>query len=98
MEARHGPLLGRRHYVRVLELLAEHPRLRVQQVLEHSQGFEGLDAEVIAQRTRQLALREQLALCEQLEQVTGKFKRSRFERSHPRGLARAGAATDSGPL
>jgi len=61
LETRHGPLLGRRHYVRVLELLAEHPRLRVQQVLEHSQGFEGLDAEVIAQRTRQLALREQLA-------------------------------------
>ena len=60
LEARHGPSLGRRHYVRVLELLTEHPQPRVQQVLEHSQGFEGLDAEVIAQRTRQLALREQL--------------------------------------
>jgi transposase len=60
LEARHGPLAGRRHYVRVLQLLAEHPRPRVQQALEHSQGFDGLDAEVIAQRTRQLALREQI--------------------------------------
>ena len=62
LEARHGPLAGRRHFARVLQLLAEHPRPRVQQALEHSQGFEGLDAEVIAQRTRQLALQEQLAL------------------------------------
>lgn len=61
LEVRHGPLAGRRHFARVLELLAEHPRARVQQALEHSQGFEGLDAEVIAQRTRQLALREQMA-------------------------------------
>jgi transposase len=61
LEARHGPLAGRRHYVRVLQLLAEHPRPRVQQALEQCQGFEGLDAEVIAQRTRHLALREQLA-------------------------------------
>lgn len=61
LEARHGPLAGRRHFARVLQLLAEHPRPRVQQALEHSQGFEGLDAEVIAQHTRQLALQEQMA-------------------------------------
>ena len=30
---------------------------RVRQVVEQSQGFDGLDAEVIAERTRQLALR-----------------------------------------
>jgi len=61
LETRHGPLTGRRHYVRVLELLEIHPVPRVRQALEQSQGFDGLDAEVIAQRTRQLALREQLA-------------------------------------
>jgi transposase len=61
LEARHGPLAGRRHFARVLELLVEHPQPRVQQALEHSRGFEGLDAEVIAQRTRQLALHEQMA-------------------------------------
>jgi len=60
LEARHGPLAGRRHFARVLELLAVHPQPRVQQALEHSQGFEGLDAEVIGQRTRQLALQEQM--------------------------------------
>jgi len=61
LEARHGPLAGRRHFVRVLQLLHDHPQPRVQQALERSQGFDGLDAEVIAQRTRQLALREQIA-------------------------------------
>jgi transposase len=61
LEARHGPVAGRRHFARVLELLGEHPMPRVQQVLERSQGFESLDAEVIAQRTRQVALKEQLA-------------------------------------
>jgi transposase len=61
LEARHGPVTGRRHYARVLELLDVHPVPRVRQALEQSQGFDGLDAEVIAQRTRQLALREHLA-------------------------------------
>ena len=61
LEARHGALTGRRHYARVLELLAVHPVPRVRQALEESQGFDGLDAEVIGQRTRQLALREQIA-------------------------------------
>jgi transposase len=60
LEARHGPVTGRRHYVRILELLGDHPVVRVQQALEQSRGFDGLDAEIIAQRTRQLALREQL--------------------------------------
>jgi hypothetical protein len=60
LEARHGPLTGRRHYARILELLQFHPVPRVQQALEQSQGFDGLDAEVIAQRTRQLALRQQI--------------------------------------
>src|SRR6202453_2377899 len=62
LEARHGPLAGRRHFVRVLDLLNVHPLPRVQAALEHSRGFDGLDAEVIAQRTRQLALREQVVL------------------------------------
>jgi transposase len=61
LEARHGPLAGRRHFARVLQLLNDHPQPRVQQALERSRGFDGLDAEVIAQRTRQLALREQVA-------------------------------------
>jgi transposase len=61
LETRHGPLAGRRHYARVLELLAVHPLPRVQQALVRSQGFDGLDAEVIAQRTRQLALHEHIA-------------------------------------
>ena len=34
---------------------------QLRQALEQSQGFDGFDAEVIAQRTRHLALREQLA-------------------------------------
>lgn len=60
LEARHGPLAGRRHFVRILQLLHDHPQPRVQQALEHSQGFDGLDAEVIAQRTRQLGAANRL--------------------------------------
>jgi transposase len=61
LETRHGPLTGRRHYARILELLEQHPLTRVRQALEQSHGFDGLDAEVIGQRVRQLELREQLA-------------------------------------
>jgi hypothetical protein len=57
LEERHGVHAGSRQYIRVLQLLAEHPVGRVQQALEQvrSQGL--LDAELIRSQTARLALR-----------------------------------------
>ena len=61
LQERHGPHSGARHYIRVLQLLADHPLERVQQVLEQSRGPDGLNAEVVAQRVRKLALHANLS-------------------------------------
>ena len=55
LEQRHGPSTGARQYVRVLQLLAEHPVRRVQQAIEHCGHGEQPHAERIIQHTHHLA-------------------------------------------
>ena len=57
MEERHGAHAGSRQYIRVLQLLAEHPQARVQQAIEQCRSKGLLDAEVICGQTERLALR-----------------------------------------
>ena len=58
LEERHGPHAGARHYIRVLQLLAEHPVARVQQGIAWCR-LKGLaDAEAIRRQAERLALRE----------------------------------------
>jgi len=49
-EGRHGSRPGVRQYIRVLQLLAEHPLEQVQQVIERLCGDEELDADWIIRR------------------------------------------------
>ena len=55
LEERHGSRAGVRHFVRILQLLAEHPVGRVQHAIEESLSPEALDAGHIIRRTEQLA-------------------------------------------
>jgi transposase len=55
LEARHGPPAGARHYVRVLQLLAEHPLGRVEQAAEACLRRGELHAERVAAEARRLA-------------------------------------------
>lgn len=54
-EARYGPSDGARQYIRVLQLLAEHPVSRVQQAIERCRRQVPLHADMIIQTTRRLA-------------------------------------------
>ena len=56
-EARHGSLPGARHFIRVLQLLAEHPLTRVEQAIQACRGDGVVTAERIAARCERLALR-----------------------------------------
>ncbi len=56
-ETRHGSLPGTRHYIRVLQLLAEHPVIRVEQAIQACRGDGVVTAERIAGRCVRLALR-----------------------------------------
>lgn len=57
LEERHGPHAGSRQYIRVLQLLAEHPQARVQQAIESCRAKGLLDAELIRGQADRLALR-----------------------------------------
>jgi transposase len=57
-ERRHGSRPGMRQYIRVLQLLAEHPLERVQYVIERLCGDEELDAAWIIRRVAERAARE----------------------------------------
>jgi transposase len=57
LEQRHGPTAGARQYIRVLQLLAEHPLARVQQAVEACSGLHQAQAERIAQMVVRLAER-----------------------------------------
>lgn len=59
LEARHGPPAGVRQYIRVLQLLAQHPARRVQQAIEYCCGKNALHADLIIQQTDRLAQRGQ---------------------------------------
>jgi len=55
LEGRHGPFAGSRQYIRVLQLLAEHPMARVQRAIDHCLQRQLLDAELIRMRVSRLA-------------------------------------------
>lgn len=57
LEAREGARPGVRQYIRVLQLLAEHPLLRVQQAVEEALRDERLQVERIHSRVQRLAER-----------------------------------------
>ena len=58
LEARHGPGAGARQYIRVLQLLAEHPLTRVRRAVADCRWKGLLDAESIRRRTERLAARD----------------------------------------
>lgn len=55
LEERHGARAGCRQYIRVLQLLAEHPLGRVQQAVESCLAQQPLQAERIVARVQRLA-------------------------------------------
>jgi hypothetical protein len=61
LEERHGVHAGSRQYIRVLQLLAEHPQGRVQQAIEYCRTRNLLDAELIRSQAEHLALRQEPA-------------------------------------
>jgi hypothetical protein len=54
LEARHGPPAGARQYIRVLQLLAEHPQERVLQAIESCLAREVLHIDLILERVEHL--------------------------------------------
>jgi transposase len=58
LEQRHGLTAGARQYIRVLQLLAEHPLVRVQQAVEACTSPEQAQAERIAAMVQRLAERD----------------------------------------
>lgn len=57
LQQRHGATAGARQYIRVLQLLAEHPLARVEQAVQACSGLEQAQAERIAQEVQRLAER-----------------------------------------
>jgi transposase len=55
LEQRHGALAGARQFIRVLQLLGEHPQSRVAQAIDECRREHVGTAEAIVQRTRSLA-------------------------------------------
>jgi transposase len=55
LEACHGPRTGTRHYIRVLQLLAQHPAERVGQAIQIALARGCRDARLIAEQTERLA-------------------------------------------
>jgi transposase len=55
LEQLHGALAGARRYVRVLQLLAEHPLARVRQAVEECSREHLIEADAVIQRTHALA-------------------------------------------
>jgi transposase len=55
LEGLHGATSGTRRFVRVLQLLAEHPLARVRQAVEECIDEHVIDAETVIQRTRRCA-------------------------------------------
>ena len=67
LEDRHGARGGVRQYVRVLQLLASHPRQRVQSAIEQLRGPEGADADRIIRRVEGSAQRARESSSDQQE-------------------------------
>ncbi len=60
LEQRHGESIGVRQYIRVLQLLAEHPMERLQRAIEDVRFEATLDDDRVRRRTEHLAARETL--------------------------------------
>jgi hypothetical protein len=58
MEERHGPTTGRRHYIRILQLLASHPAQRVARALQFIDRPHQFDANYVARRVDELAKKQ----------------------------------------
>jgi hypothetical protein len=58
LEGRHGTPAGTRQFIRVLQLLAEHPQSRVERAIEGCRAGHSVSAEAIVGRTRTLAAAE----------------------------------------
>ena len=58
LEAKYGTPGGTRQFIRVLQLLAEHPQSRVERAIEACRAGHAVSAEAIVQRTRALAAAE----------------------------------------
>ncbi len=58
LEGRHGAQAGARQFIRVLQLLAEHPQSRIERAIEACRAGHAVSAEAIVQRTRALAAAE----------------------------------------
>jgi transposase len=54
-ESRHGPFAGARQYIRILQLLAEHPVKRVQKAIELCVANSTINAEMIINKVNHLA-------------------------------------------
>jgi len=65
LEQGHGPGVGARQYIRILQLLADHPITRVQQAIDSCHSH-ALDADRIIQATRRLAEATQQPIRESL--------------------------------
>jgi len=50
LEHRHGALAGSRHFILVLQLLAENPVQRVSESIEYHQGRQSIESDLIVQR------------------------------------------------
>ncbi len=55
LEGHHGAMAGARRFVRVLQLLGEHPLTRVRQAVDECRREHLISAEAVVQRTRSLA-------------------------------------------
>jgi hypothetical protein len=58
LEAKHGTPGGTRQFIRVLQLLGEHPQSRIERAIAACRAEHALSAEAIVQRTRALAAAE----------------------------------------
>jgi len=65
LEERHGVHAGSRQYIRVLQLMAEHPQARVQQAIDYCRIRGLLDAELIRGQAEHLALRQQTTVVDE---------------------------------
>jgi hypothetical protein len=55
LERREGPFAGARQYIRVLQLLAEHPVKRIQKAVELCMAHSTINAQVIINKVHRLA-------------------------------------------
>jgi len=58
LEAKYGGPAGSRQFIRVLQLLAEHPQSRIERAIEACRAGHAVSAEAIVQRTRALTAAE----------------------------------------